>query len=345
MSTTDLPELGFYALAGHAPSSHAIVDEVRAGEAMGLGTAFISERFNKKEAATLCGAAGAVTERITIATGATNHNTRHVMVTAGIARTMQSLTGGRFVLGLGRGVELVQQAYGMSTITTAQMEDVVGLLRRLFRGESILGHDGPAGSFPYLSLDPDLDEHLPMNLVAFGPNSLALGGRCFDEVILHTYFTDETTARCVQTVKTAAEQAGRDPDQVRVWSCFATIGDHLPEERRLLKSVGRLATYLQGYGDLLVQTNRWDPAVLERFRADPLVAGFGGGIDTSATTAELEHVAELLPDDWLAPSATGSPAECVAAIRGQFDLGCDAVILHGATPTELEPIVAEYRTA
>ena len=29
-----------------------------------------------------------------------------------------------------------------------------------------------------------------------------------------------------------------------------------------------LATYLQGYGDLLVSTNKWDPAVLERFRAD-----------------------------------------------------------------------------
>ena len=32
----------------------------------------------------------------------------------------------------------------------------------------------------------------------------------------------------------------------------------------------RLATYLQGDGDLMVRTNGWDPAVLERFRADPL---------------------------------------------------------------------------
>ena len=29
-----------------------------------------------------------------------------------------------------------------------------------------------------------------------------------------------------------------------------------------MKTVGRLATYLQGYGDLLVRTNGWDPAVL-----------------------------------------------------------------------------------
>ena len=162
--------------------------------------------------------------------------------------------------------------------------------------------------------------------------------------MLHTYFTDETTERSVRTVKEAAEQAGRDPDDVVVWSCFATIGDHLPEALRLKKSVGRLATYLQGYGDLLVRTNGWDPAVLERFRADPVVAGIGG-LDGVATTEQLEHVATLLPDEWLAPSATGTPEQCAAAVRGQLDLGCDGVIMHGATPAELAPVVDAYRAS
>ncbi len=239
----------------------------------------------------------------------------------------------------------MQDAFGMSRITTAQMEDAAGLLRRLFRGEVIVGHDGPAGRFPVLHLSSELDEYLPMSVVAFGPNTLRLGGRCFDEVVLHTYFTDETTARCVRTVRAAAEQAGRDPESVKVWSCFATVGDHLPEALRLEKTVGRLATYLQGYGDLLVSTNGWDPAVLQRFRADLVVAGIGGAIDAVATTDQLEHIADLLPAEWLAPSATGRPADCVEAIRGQFDLGCDGVILHGASPSELAPIVEEYRSA
>ena len=322
----EFPELGFYTLAGHANSSRDLLEQVRQGEAMGLGTAFISERYNKKEAATLSGAAAAVSENIAIATAATNHNTRHPLVTAGYARTMQSLSGGRFTLGLGRGVAPVQRAFGMTPITTAQMEDFAGLMRRLFRGEVIMGHDGPAGKYPVLSLDPELDEHLPMNLVAFGDNTLKLAGRAFDEVILHTFFTDETTAHCVQTVKQAAEEAGRNPDDVRVWSCFATVSDAISEEQRILKMVGRMATYLQGYGDLMVRTNNWDPAVLQKFREDDLVANFRGALDGSATTEQLEHVATLIPDEWLANAATGSPKNCVSAIRNLLDIGCAAVL-------------------
>jgi probable F420-dependent oxidoreductase len=336
-----IDELGCYLLAGQPTSSREIVAEAVAAEALGLGTAFISERFNKKEAATLSGAAGALTERITIATAATNHNTRHPMITAGYARTMQSLTDGRFVLGLGRGITKLQDAFGIPRVKTAELEDFAGIMRRLFRGEALFGHDGPAGSWPVLHLDSSLDEYLPMAIVAFGPHTLALGGRCFDHVVLHTYFTDETTARCVETVKRAADQAGRDPGAVKVWSCFATIGDHVPEAARLMKSVGRLGTYLQGYGELLVRTNDWDPAVLERFLADPVAKV--AGLDVVGTPEQLQHAATLIPDEWLAPSATGTPEQCVAAIRHQFDLGCDGVIMHGATPDELDPIVAEYR--
>jgi len=340
--TPVLDELGCYLLAGQPDTSRDLIAEVRDAESLGLGAAFISERYNKKEAAVLSGAAGAVSERIRIITAATNHNTRHLMVTAGYARTMQSLTDGRFTLGLGRGIPALQDAYGIDRITTAQMEDVASLMRRLFRGEVIFNHDGPAGSYPLLHLDSSLDEHLPMGIVAFGPDTLALGGRCFDDVVLHTYFTDETTARCVRTVKTAAERAGRDPDHVRVWSCFATIGDHLDEPARLKKSVGRLGTYLQGYGELLVRTNGWDPDVLHRFLDDPVITSVAG-LDVVGTPAELEHAATLIPDEWLNASATGTPMECVAAIRNQFDLGCDGVILHGSTPAELRPIVDAFR--
>ena len=338
-----LDELGFYTLAGAPKSTRDMLDELRVAEELALGTAFISERFNIKEAVTQCGAAGAVTDNIRIVTAATNHNTRHPMVTASFASTMHELTGGRFGLGIGRGIGPLFNAYGIPQITTAQMEDFAQVMRRLWKGDTIIGHDGPIGKYPVLRLDPNFDLDIALAIVAFGPNTLELGGRLFDDVILHTFFTDETLQRCVAAVKQSAEQAGRDPASVRVWSCYATIGDHVAEPLRLKKTVGRLATYLQGYGDLMVETNRWDPAVLTRFRDDEMVKTMPGAIDAIATTEQLEHIATLLPDEWLAPAASGSPEQCASLVRRQIELGADAVIMHGATPTELTPIVAAYR--
>jgi probable F420-dependent oxidoreductase len=336
-------ELGFYTLAGAPNSPRDLIDEVTEAERLGIGSCFISERFNIKEASTLSGAVGAISEEIGIATAATNHNTRHPIVTASYATTMHRLTNGRFALGLGRGIGPMLSAYGLPPITTAQMEDFAGLMRRLFRGEAVIGHNGPAGSWPFLQLDRDFDERIPLMMCAFGQNTLELCGRAFDGVILHTFFTDETLQRCVKTVKDSAERAGRDPERVRVWSCYATIGDHLPEDVRLRKTVGRLATYLQAYGDLMVSVNNWDPTVLTRFRADEMVASFRGAIDGRATTEQLEHIATLLPAEWLAPAATGTAEQCAAAVLRQLDLGADGVILHGASPHDLAPIVEAYR--
>jgi probable F420-dependent oxidoreductase len=338
-----LTELGFYTLAGHSNSPRDLVDEVRTAEALGLGSAFVSERFNLKDAGVLSGAIGAVSTTLGIATAATNHNTRHPLVTATLATTMHRMTGGRFALGLGRGFDALFDVMGLPHVTMAQLEDFAGIMRRLWHGEMVIGHDGPAGQFAFLCQDTAFDEDIPIMLVALGEKTLEFAGRVADGVVLHTFFTDETLERSVAAVRRGAQQAGRDPAGVRVWSVLATVGDHIDDELRLRKLVGRFATYLQGYGDLLVSVNGWDPQVLARFRADDLVSGFPGAFDAVADRAQLEHLATLIPTEWLAASATGTPAQCAARVVDQFAAGADGVILHGATPSELEPVVAAYR--
>ncbi len=342
--TEQLSELGFYALAGGHESPALMLDQLPEAEAMGLGSAFIGERFDVKEALTLSGAAAAATKRLGIATAATSHNTRHPISTAAHATTMHRLSGGRYTLGLGRGVGLLWDRLGVPRVTSAQLEDVVGLMRRLWHGETVIGHDGPAGKFPVLHLDSSFDEDIPIGYAAFGPKSMALGGRVMDMVVLHTFFTDEAVERCVRIVREEADKAGRDPAAVRIWSCYATVPDGLPEAVRLKKTVGRLSTYLRGYGDLIVKANDWDPAALTRFLTDPEVAAFKGTIDRTADPALLAHIAELLPSEWFEPMATGSPQECAERVLRQFDLGVDGVIMHGATPAELAPVVEAYRT-
>jgi 5,10-methylenetetrahydromethanopterin reductase len=94
----------------------------------------------------------------------------------------------------------------------------------------------------------------------------------------------------------------------------------------------------------MVSTNGWDPAPLDAFRSDPVVASMTGAIDGVASSDQLEHIATLLPDEWLEPAATGSASTCAARVLRQFDLGVDGVIMHGATPAELAPVVGAYRS-
>jgi 5,10-methylenetetrahydromethanopterin reductase len=340
----EFPELGCYGLAGHTASPRDLVDEVKAAEAIGLGAVFLSERFNVKDAAVLSGAAGAASTSIGIATAATNTTTRHPLITATMAATMHRLTEGRFALGLGRGFDALFDVIGVPRVTNATLADSVEMYRRLWRGEKF-AHDGPAGAYPYLFMMGEMAERIPVLLVAIGPKSLRLAGRIADAVVLHTYLTDETVARAVATVRRAAEEAGRDPASVRVWACTGVVEDSIPEDVRLVKTVGRLGSYLQGYGEVLVDANGWDRADLQRFRDDDVVKSIAGSIDAVATTEQLEYLRDkVIPASWLAAAITGSARSCAVQVRDQFkNTGVDSVIMHGVSPTQLAPFVEAYR--
>lgn len=337
------PELGCYGLAGHSATPYDLIGEARLAEKLGIGSMFLSERFATKDAGVMAGAAIAATTTLGIGTAATNHNTRHPLVTATMAVTAHRMSGGRYAFGLGRGFGLLFDLMGVPKVTGAQLEDAIGIYRRLWRGEAVVGHEGPAGSFPYLNQDSAFDEDIPVMLMAIGDKTLELAGRVADAVVLHTFFTDETLARAVTTIRSSAERAGRDPASVRIWSVLATVEDSIPEEARLRKLVGRLATYLQGYGEVIVDANRWDAADLERFRSDSLVQGYPGAFDAIGTVEQLTYLRdEVLPAHWLAASATGSAEVCAGRVLDQLDAGADSVILHGATPSELAPVIEAW---
>ncbi len=204
----------------------------------------------------------------------------------------------------------------------------------MWQGEYIFNHDGPIGKYQILGLDPTSGEDIRLALVAFGPNTLKLGGRAFDDVILHTYFTPETLQRCVTTVKDAAEQAGRDPASVRVWSCFATVGDHLPEELRLKKTWPGWRPTFRAYGDLLVNTIGgirlcWNASGLTRW-----CNRSAAGIDHKASAEQIEHIATLIPTNgWSRRRRDRRSSARPGCVRSSTTVR-DAVIMHGATPDE-----------
>ena len=197
----------------------------------------------------------------------------------------------------------------------AQMTDAIDLQRRLWRGELIMGHDGPAGSYPMLCLDPSFDADIPVTVTAIGERTLEWAGGVADAVVLHTFFTDDD-AGPQRRRGAPRRRAGRaaTPQSVRIWSVLATVGDHLDEELRLKKLVGRLATYLQGYGDLMVRVNDWDPEVLARFRADEFVRRLRRGVRRQGhDRGPADASPSCCPTSGSTPPPPAPPTQCAAA--------------------------------
>lgn len=340
--TSKFPELGFYGLPGHTRSPRDLLRQVQDAEELGVGNVMLSERFDYKEISAICGASAAVTESIYIGTSGTNLNTRHPLVTAAMCTTLNRLSEGRFALGLAKGAAARWKALGLAQPTFKREEEFIALMRRLWKGESIVGYKSALGSYGHIGLPPYIDEDIPVLYVGFGPNSLEHAGRVYDGAHLHTFMSDQALANSVAHVRAGEAAAGRKPGTAKVWSVFATACD-VSEEKYLKYIVARLATYLQipGYGDMLVQINGWDPDTLRSFRSHPAVRSVGGMIDSVATTAQLEVIAKLIPDEWR-PAAVGNAKQCAQRWLDQFKAGADGIIIHASTPDEFAPVLLEY---
>jgi len=340
--TSKFPELGFYGLPGHTRTPRDVLRQVQDAEALGIGNVMISERSDYKEIAAICGACAAVTEEIFIGTSGTNLNTRHPVVTASMGSTLNSLSNGRFALGLAKGFNLRWKAWGVPQPTFAREAEFIDMMRRLWRGETIAGHDGALGKYGPLSLAPYIDADIPILYVGFGPNSLRHAGRVYDGAHLHTFMSDQALANAVAQFREGEAAAGKEVGRGKLWSVLATACD-VSEEKYLKFIIARLATYLQipGYGDMLVEINGWDKDVLQTFRTHEAVTSVGGAIDSVATPAQVAEVAKLIPEEWK-PAAVGDASTCAQRWVDQFNAGADGIIIHASTPEEFAPVLAEY---
>ena len=207
------------------------------------------------------------------------------------------------------------QLMGLESVTNKQMVEGLDILRKLWRGEKVMGYDGVMGNLPYLSMGDWVDADIPIHFVGFGPRSLRFAGAHFDGVHLHTFITDEGLRRAKALVQEGAEAAGRDPDDIKIYSVQATALNP-DREDYLRKLVARMATYMQapGYAEMLIALNGWDPKVLEDFRANEIVSSMLGGIDSVASLDQLEKISALIPEEWL-KAASGSAVSVIATAQ------------------------------
>ncbi len=336
-----------YILPGQVDDPNPGIKQAREAETIGLGGIFLSERWESKELGATMGALTQVTQDITLVAGLTHFGTRHPVVQAGMAQTLQMLSGNRFVLGYGRGVESHFRKMHIPTPKMQGLADYAMILRKLWAGETVT-YNGPAGDWGELKLPQGYDTPPPLIFGTIGPKTLAMAGANFDGVVLHPFLTVEGAARSIAIVRNAAKDAGRDPLAVKIYATVVAAPDTLDEAKRIDILEARAVSYFmhRELGLPIVKTNGWSEDAMNRLAETGLAALEYGTGDAASKRRAMAKAASLLPPEWLTTgAATGSIANCVARLSDYIDAGVDHILLHGTTPDMQGDLIAGVRQA
>jgi probable F420-dependent oxidoreductase len=222
MSPVEGAQLGF-GLVSHyrGPDPDLLVAEARHAEQLGYDLFALSDHLHSDRATwepwTALSFLAAATDRITLATDVLGLPYRAPAVLAKMAESLDRLSGGRLVLGLGNGgYEAEFAAFGLSTRTpgekVAALDEAVQIIRSLWRQPSTT-YRGRHFSVQDARIEPRPAHPVPVWLGTYGPRALAVTGRLADGWLPSLQRLSLTEAAALRDrVRAAARAAGRDPD-------------------------------------------------------------------------------------------------------------------------------------
>jgi alkanesulfonate monooxygenase SsuD/methylene tetrahydromethanopterin reductase-like flavin-dependent oxidoreductase (luciferase family) len=140
-------------------------------------------------------------------------------VTAKMAETLDRLSAGRLVLGLGTGgYDAEFTAFGLAERTPRQKVDALAEALRITKGlwnEPVFSYEGAHFSVREARVEPKPQHQIPVWLGSYGPRSLRLAGALADGWIPSLGRIGLDRLRVMRAeVRGAAEAAGRDPDEI-----------------------------------------------------------------------------------------------------------------------------------
>jgi F420-dependent oxidoreductase-like protein len=168
------------------------IDMIRAADRIGIYAVWTAEAYGS-DCVTPLAWAGALTERIHLGTAIMQMHARTPAMTAMTAMTLDQLSGGRFLLGLGlSGPQVVEGWHGLPYgKPLGRTREYVAIVRAILRREQPLVHDGAHYQIPYCG--PDASglgkplksilhgrSDLPIYLAAIGPKNVELAAEIAD---------------------------------------------------------------------------------------------------------------------------------------------------------------------
>jgi 5,10-methylenetetrahydromethanopterin reductase len=254
--------------------------------------------------------ASRASSRLLLGTAVTNPATRHPAITAAAAATVDEISGGRLILGIGAG-DRPLLALGLRPSRLVTLEAAIGAIRLLWRGEEV---DLSSADFSLSSAHlrfhsrPDI----PVFLSASGPKTLELAGRAGDGVILLVGLFPEAVGWAIAQVDGGAQAAGRPRPHVAVFAYGAIDED----EEAALENARSIAAWFPQTAPHICDLAGLSPEIVTRVRE-----AYQGGEFQEAAVA-----ARQLPDSFVRKVAlAGNGKRAMGQIRAVLDAGADSV--------------------
>jgi alkanesulfonate monooxygenase SsuD/methylene tetrahydromethanopterin reductase-like flavin-dependent oxidoreductase (luciferase family) len=189
------------------------------------------------------------TDRLRVATRVLAVPYRHPAVVAKMAESLDRLSGGRLILGLGGGyLDDEFRAFGMRVPAARDKVDGVAETIRIARGlwtAPSFSFEGRLYRTEDAKLNPKPARRIPIWLGMYRPRGLALTGRLADGWIpSYGFAPPEAVTGLIEQVMAAAREAGRDPADI---TCAYNL------EIRVDEAGGRSAGGLSGPPDALIE--------------------------------------------------------------------------------------------
>jgi F420-dependent oxidoreductase-like protein len=243
--------VGYWGLGLTAEDQREIVREA---ERVGYDSVWSAEAYGS-DAATVLAWLAAHTERIRIGAAIFQMPGRSPAMTAMTAATLDQLSGGRMLLGIGSsGPQVAEGWHGQRFAHQLQRtREYVAVVRMAldrerveFKGETLeLPLPDGAGKALKLTIAP-VQERIPIYLAAIGPRNTALTGEIADGW-LPFMFSPEHVDELRRPLEDGARAAGRSLDGFEIApSVSAYVGDDRDAARDLMRPV--LALYVGGMG-------------------------------------------------------------------------------------------------
>jgi probable F420-dependent oxidoreductase len=161
------------------------------------------------------------TERIKLGHFVTNPGIRDPTITASWYATMQDVSNGRMVMGIGRG-DSSRRVVGLKPVKVAEFERRCAMIKDLMNGREVQWNDK---DLKLSWVRPELPE-IEMWIAGYGPKALAVAGRIGDGVIIQ--LADPQIIQWImETARASAEEAGRDPAALK---CIVGAPSHISDD-------------------------------------------------------------------------------------------------------------------